>query len=57
VVAAPQPHVLVAPPTTIFVTLQVHLRATKEYPRVQENEREACLAAAKNTAEEEACFE
>jgi hypothetical protein len=57
VVPGAQPHVLVAPPTTIFVTLQVHLRATKEYTRIQESERAACLREAKDTAEEEACFE
>jgi iron complex outermembrane recepter protein len=56
-IAAPAPHVLVAPPTTFFLTLQVHLRASKEKPDRTEASRKQCLERAKNTADEESCFE
>ena len=57
VVGPAQPHVLVAPPTAVFVTLQVHLRPTREHMRLEESERAGCLREAKSTADEEACFE
>lgn len=57
VVGPPRPHVLVAPPRAIFVTLQIHLRPTKEHPQHTESETKRCLREAKNTAEEETCFE
>ena len=54
---APAPNVLVSPPQTVFLTLQVHLRGTPEYPRRQTPElRQACLDKTQNTAEEEECF-
>jgi iron complex outermembrane recepter protein len=52
-------HVLVAPPPTVFVTLQIHLRGTKDEadsPRIKKRDDD-CLARAKSTAEEEECFQ
>jgi hypothetical protein len=52
-------HVLVAPPPTVFVTLQIHLRGTKGDSDTPRNEKAdaACLARAKSTADEEECFQ
>jgi hypothetical protein len=55
----PTSHVLVAPPPTVFVTLQIHIRGTKdetESPASAKREAE-CLARAKSTADEEECFQ
>jgi iron complex outermembrane receptor protein len=55
----PTSHVLVAPPPTVFVTLQIHLRGTKEegdQPRDEKRDN-VCLARAKSTADEEECFQ
>jgi hypothetical protein len=52
-------HVLVAPPTAVFVTLQIHLRGTKSDSGSPRDDRAdgACVAAARSTAEEEECFQ
>ena len=52
-------HVLVAPPPTVFVTLQIHLRGTKDETESPANaKRDAeCVARAKSTADEEECFQ
>ncbi len=58
-IGTPTSHVLVAPPTAVFVTLQIHLRGSKndtDSPRKTKTD-DACLASAKSTAEEEECFQ
>jgi hypothetical protein len=55
-VPAPTPHVLVAPPTSIFVTLQIHIRGapTDYYAKQQMKD---CLDAAKTEEAREDCKE
>jgi hypothetical protein len=51
----PSPHVLVAAPTAVFLTVQVHLRGKKSHSDLS---REAhCLKSAQREADEDACRE
>ena len=58
---APTSHVLVAPPISVFATLQVHLRGTfglgdSPVPRNEKQDRK-CLSETRSTADEEQCFQ